>query len=222
MKKRFAVILMLCLSFALPVFALAEREETQIVGLTPQWDYIHRYTAENGAEIYFTSIEERPRIEWEDVNFDGAQDIVVLVNAGASNAMYEFFVREGEGYTYARYGTIDYGLANYRLDGENGYVISHANNGAAGAMFDMCIFRWEGSKLKLVRRANSDLVRESAYDEEQYTETTYLNRLRITVQDYQTGEMSGTVIWEKQLDFEAIDASILDEANARLWQGLRK
>ena len=221
MKKRFAVILMLCLSFALPIYVQAEREETEIVGITPQWDYIHRYTAENGVEIYFTSVEKRPRIEWEDVNFDGALDIVVQVNAGASNAMYEFFVREGKGYTYTRHGAIDYGLANYRLDSGHGYVISHVNNGYAGALFEMCIFRWEGNRLKIVRRAVSDLVRESTSSAEQHTETVYHNRLKITVHDYMTGEEGGAIIWEKQLDMQAVDAAILDEVNARLWQGLR-
>jgi len=196
-----------------------QTSQTEIVGMTADWDYIHRYTAENGAEIYFTSVERTPRIKQEDVNMDGVLDLVVMVNAGASNAMYEFFLCDSETYRYVKHGGISYGLANYVL--KDGYVVSDATNGHAGALFEICIFRWVGDELELVRRAESDLVRERTYAQTWYTETTFQDRLLMTIRDYQSGEYEGTVIWEKEIADQDVEAALFEEIDRALWQGLK-
>ena len=64
---------------------LAVTASAEIVGRTAD-GYIHRYTADNGQEIYFVSIEKEPPVRYEDVNFDGHPDLVMVTALGASNA----------------------------------------------------------------------------------------------------------------------------------------
>ena len=89
MKKYLAILLLLCL--LLPA-------QAEIVGKTSNGEHIHAYTADNGQTIYFTALEPDPFITRQDVNFDGQEDLLVCVSAGASNGYFEFFVREDERY----------------------------------------------------------------------------------------------------------------------------
>lgn len=114
---------------------------------------IYRYTTSNGQELYFVAdAMEEPVVQMEDVNFDGTDDVVITTRMGASNAYDDFYVWDGQQYVYATPdGLSGSGLANYSLDAEKGYVLSHANNGLAGLECEVGIYRWEGLELKPVR-----------------------------------------------------------------------
>ncbi len=200
---------------------------TTILGLTADWDYIHQYIAPNGQALYFTAVAETPFITFRDVNFDGATDIVAFVCIGASNFYTEFFVYDtaAQAYSRAEHRGIDYGLSNYQLYPEYGIVESSATNGYAGALHEICLFRWEGTELKLIRRAVSAELTETTFDTDSYTTTTHANILHVMVADYQSGEYrggEGTIIWDQTATLdEYYDRDIYDEEQEALWQGLR-
>ena len=216
MTKRFFFLLILVL--ALPVTATA-----QIVGRTSNDEYIHAYTADNGQTIYFTALEAEPNVTKRDVNFDGQEDLVVMTSMGASNFFYEFFVNDGGRYVQAQHFGLSTGLCNYELYPELGIVASHASNGHAGALYEKCLFRWEGTDLRLIRRGSSEELTEFAFTDGAYTVTTYKDRLHIVIRDYAFGDYEGTVLWDQAVDLNQMemDAAMFDQVTALLWQGLR-
>ncbi|MBQ8555625.1 MAG: hypothetical protein IJ438_07105 [Clostridia bacterium] len=200
------------------------QQRTTILGTTADRDYIHRYTAPGGEEIYLTALEEEPPIVFRDVNFDGMADIVVFVSLGASNFFAEFFVYDKASDTYVRaeHPGIDYGICNYGLDPELGIVHSGANNGYAGALHEDCLFRWEGNELVLIRRAVSEEWTERSFEAGIHTQVTHSDVLHITVRDYQADEYGGTLIFEAMVSTEDADfRDTLTKENEALWQGLR-
>ncbi len=206
-----------------PMAEMAD-QRTTILGETAEWDYIHQYIAPNGQSIYFTAMVEEPHITFRDVNFDGVTDIVVFVTIGASNFYTEFFVYDrGTGeYVRAAHRGIDYGLCNYQLYPEYGIVESQAVNGYAGALHEYCLFRWEGTDLKLIRRAVSEELTETSFDTDVYTNKTYKEILHMTVRDYQASEYGGTVIWEHTITVdESYARDIFAEEQEALWQGIK-
>lgn len=208
MKKVLSVLLLLCL--LLPA-------QAEIVGRTSEGELIHTYTADNGQLIYFTALEDAPFIEKADVNFDGLEDLVVCVSAGASNGFFEFFVFDGENYVQAMHDGIGYGICNYQLYPEKGLVLSHANNGFAGALYEACLFKWEGTDLKLIRRAVSDLDSEYIWYDDGYALRSYDNRLRVTVGMYNaSGEWE--IVLEERVSLA--DESWYEREEKALWQGL--
>ena len=214
MKSRFLFLLILAL--VLPVTATA-----QIVGRTSDGDYIHTYAAPNGQTIYFTALESEPKIIMQDVNFDGQEDLVVMTAMGASNFFCEFFVFDNGQYVQAEHAGLDYGLCNYELYPESGIVGSHANNGNAGAIHEDVLFRWEGTNLRLVRRATSEELTEFVFVGDIYTITTYLNRLHIVISDYSSGDYEGTVLWDNVVELDDMDAAMFGQEKTMLWQGIR-
>ncbi|NLD83370.1 MAG: hypothetical protein GX637_04320 [Clostridiales bacterium] len=214
MKRLYRMLcLILCLMFALSLPASAE-----IVGRT-QDEYIHRLSAPNGQEVYFTSTMEEPFIEYQDVNFDGEEDLAVVTALGASNAYYEFFVMTEGQYVPADH---PYALINYTLD-DRGYVLSWGSNGMAGALFEAHLYRWDGTEMIPVRTLVSREVEETDWQEDHYTVTTYLDRFHVTLTEaeYEEGVLlDESVLWETEFadDDDAPDA--FDEIHARLWQGL--
>ncbi len=75
-------VFLLLLVLALPCAGGAE-----VVGRTAD-GYIHRYTADNGQEIYFASTAEETLVDTDqDVNFDGHPDLAVVTVLGASNVL---------------------------------------------------------------------------------------------------------------------------------------
>ena len=201
------------------VYTLAD--DTRIVGRTSDGQYIQCCTAPNGDALYFTTLEKTPRIKMEDVNFDGVADIVVFTVLGASNHFCEFFVYDNGHYRMAEHPGIDYGLCNYGLVPEKKLVCSDANNGYAGALHEDCIFRWEGTKLKLIRRAVSDQLTETEWQQDSWATTTYNDKLSVTIRDYTQGEYEGAVIWEEILDLYNDDVSAFMERERKaLWNGL--
>ncbi len=189
---------------------------------------IYRYTAPDGQEIYLVADErQEPVLHREDVNFDGVEDVVALTRLGASNAFYDFFVWDGQQYVYATPdGLSGSGLANYSLDAEKGYMLSHANNGLAGLECEVGIYRWEGLELKPVRvlKAETRSQWQDSPDGSYSFAIVYDNRiLRATVTDYPDGVYEGRVIWEKEFELEAEDfdgAEVWEEMRGALTAGL--
>ena len=218
MKKACLVLLFLLL--CMPAAA-------EIVGTTPQSEYIHRYTAPNGQEIYYVSREDEYAIvREEDVNFDGHNDLVMLTTQGASNAFYEFFVWDDGQYVLAGRNQLDeLGIGNYALDPQNGYVISHYSNGWAGLLHEKHIFRWEGNDLKLVRYAISQEQRTGIFEGDLFIDITNNDLVHVRVFECQYGEDERTdeVIFERIVSrTEGFDEqALLEEESAALWNGLR-
>lgn len=157
-------------------------------------EYIYRFVTEEGQEIFFTSVEEEPGILFKDVNFDGHEDIVVTTSRGAMNFFVEFFVWDGGKYVMAEHPRVE-NLPNYSLYPEYGLVKTEGVNGWAGALFEDCLFRWEGTNLQLVRRA----VSEEKIDVEMVGEnlvSTYSDTLHVRVLDYPEGS-SGVLMYEE-------------------------
>lgn len=189
---------------------------------------IYRYTASNGQELYFVAdAMEEPVVQMEDVNFDGTDDVVITTRMGASNAYDDFYVWDGQQYVYATPdGLSGSGLANYSLDAEKGYVLSHANNGLAGLECEVGIYRWEGLELKPVRvlKAETRSQRQDSPDGSYSFAIVYDTRiLHATVTDYPDGVYEGRVIWEKEFELEAEDfdgAEVWEEMRGALTAGL--
>ncbi len=110
MKRLLALLLMMLLGAS----ALAE---TTVLGYMSDGDYIHQYVAPNGQLLWFTAMEEKPHIKQEDVNFDGAEDIVVFTILGASNFFTEFFLYDAQAdmYVLATHPGQEHGICNYGL-----------------------------------------------------------------------------------------------------------
>ena len=218
--KRFAFLLLAALLFASPAAA-------QIVGQTPQFDYIHRYTAPNGQEIYYVSREDEwATVQEKDVNFDGHNDLVFLITLGASNGFFEFYVWDDGQYVLAgRNHLFDLGLGNYELDEENGYVISHYSNGWAGLLHEKHIFRWEGNDLKLVRYAVSEHQKTAISQDDVFVTVENYDLLHVRVFECRYGEDERTdeVIFERVVSMsEGFDErALLEEENTALWNGLK-
>lgn len=211
--------------FLSPMAEAESAQRTTILGETVEGDYIHLYIAPNGQPIYFAAMENEPPITYRDVNFDGMTDIVVFVTMGASNFFTEFFVYDAEGDEYVRadHPGIDYGICNYQLYPEYGIVGSHASNGAAGALHEVCLYRWEGTDLQLIRRAVSEELTEFSFSGSTYMTTTYTDVLHITVRDYQPDEYEGRVIWEYTIPLRETEyRDIFTEEQEALWQGIEE
>lgn len=209
--KIFSLSLLVALIFALPCLAHAE-----IVGRTSD-SYIHRYTADNGQDIYFVSNTEEPCVEYDDVNFDGHPDLAVVTTMGASNTWYEFYLWNGSEYAYAERWTSD--IINYYL--VNGkYLVSMSNDGNAGVLCHAQICAWDGNVLKPVRTMVSEEETNIVWENRTMTETINLDRLHVVVRALTSIEGSADVLWEKTYDPMPEDQNVLDEMNTHLWQGL--
>lgn len=187
----------------------------QIVGMAADGMWIQQLQAPNGQLLYFTSMEEEPVTSCEDVNFDGVPDIVVTIAAGASNCFNEFFVWDGTQYTAVRYPGGG-GLPNYRLDPQRQLLCTYANNGYAGALSERCIYRWEGSTLRLVRRALADNLAVTEFRDDAMVTTIYSEMLQVTVWAHTAG-VDETILLEQVVHMDEFDTEIVDAA---LWQGL--
>ncbi len=190
------------------------------VGKTPDGQYIQRMIADNGQWLYFTAVEERPPVKYEDVNFDGIPDIVVTTSIGASNFYTAFFVWDGSGYVYAENNGTDYGLVNYSLFPEYGIVMSQGSNGWAGALTETCLFRWEGTNLKILRRLVSEELTETAFNQDTIVTTLWTEKLQVRIWDYQ-GNDSGTLLMDRVFSQTETDADWHRQINDALWKGIR-
>lgn len=200
----------------------AEAAKTTVVGKAGNGDNIHAYTADNGQTLYFTALEDVVRLRREDVNFDGKPDFVFEVSMGASNIYYTFFVWNGGQYVQVLVPGTDYGLANYSLYPKQGYVVSHGTSGMAGALYETCLYRWQGAELVLLRRALSEEKTDSTFENGKHTQVTYSQVLTMRVWDY-TASAEGNVIFETTVDMTQSDEAFYPahrDAVQALWQGL--
>ena len=198
------------------------KQTTTILSDATGEGYIHQYIAPSGQAIFFTADLE-PYITFDDVNFDGRDDIVIMTVSGASNAWYKFFVYDmaRDTYVYAHHGGDAAGLANYETYPQYGIVGSRATNGYAGALHVWNLYRWEGTDLQLIRRAVSDEWSESTFDDQTYTQIIRGGLLHITVRDYTNG-YDNTVIFEEVITLEDTEyRDIFLEEEEALWQGIR-
>ena len=193
---------------------------TEVVGRTSDGWCIHAYEADNGQMLYFTALEAEVNILYDDVNFDGIQDLVIYTSMGASNAYCEFFVWHDGRYVMAEHPAIDYALPNYQLYPEKGIVATHANNGYAGAAYEECLFRWEGTKMKLIRRGVSENTKIHSFVNGVSTETTDHDKVTITVYDYTGDRAEGILLDERTVPLGDGVYEETQQANKILWQGI--
>lgn len=242
MKRLLAVILLSCL---LPAACFAAPEGIYISD-TPhlQLSYelvdspypkgeemgpvIMRLTAPNGQSLHFiTWMTTDLIVHSADVNFDGADDLAVMVSSGATNSVYRLFVKQGERYVAVDDGQEE-GLFNPVLYPEFGLVESQGTSGLAGALHENILFKWEGTRLIPVRRAVCENEQTTSFQNDAYTVTEWFNVLRSRVWDY-TGAQQGDplVLFDETYDMDALgmEEGYLDfyqrEQDA-LWQGIRE
>ncbi len=210
--RRISALLVIALLLALPFGSLAE-----VVGRTAD-GYIQRYTADNGQEIYFVSTTEEALVETDtDVNFDGHPDLAVVTTLGASNAWYEFYLWNGSEYEYAERWTGD--IINYYLAGGK-YLVSQSNDGSAGMLFHAEICVWDGNVLKTLRTMVSEEETVTDWVGNVMTTTVNLNRLHVVLRGTDATAEDSDILWEKTYEPFPEDASVFEEINAHLWEGL--
>ena len=220
MKRKISLALLLALLLCMPAAA-------EIVGTTPQDEYIHRYVAPNGQEIYYVSREDEwATVQQQDVNFDGHDDLVFLITQGASNGFFEFYVWDDGQYVLAgRNALHDDGLPNFTLEPELGLVTTYHQIGWAGLLHEKHIFRWEGNDLKLVRYAVSEEQQTGIFEGDLFIHITNNDLVQVRVFEcrYGEGERTDEVIFERIASRkEGFDEqALLKEEDAALWQGLR-
>lgn len=218
MMKRLLALLMVKL-----LMVSAALAETTILGYMADGEYIHQYLAPNGQLLWLTAMEQEPDISFEDVNFDGCEDIVIVVAMGASNAFAEFFVFDptADAYTLAAHPDADVGICNYQLYPELGIVESRANSGNAGLLHVWNLYRWEGNNLKLIRSAVSDEWSEDIFEGQTYTNIIHGDTLHVTVRDH-TDLQDESILWEIVIPkTDAEQRDLYSEEMAALWQGLK-
>lgn len=165
---------------------------------------IYRFTTPDGQQIIYTAWCEEGYILYEDVNFDGVDDLVALTHLGAANAGFAFYVATDDGYLLVN---PDEALFNYQLDAEQGMVVTSANDGWAGVMRRMGVYEWEGASLRLLRTAVSE------------ASALYPDRVAMRVTDMSGEEPA--VLWETHVPVIAEDAlrEAMEEMELRLRLG---
>ncbi|MBQ8136697.1 MAG: hypothetical protein IJ174_04610 [Clostridia bacterium] len=211
--KRFLILLAALLIFALPCAGFAE-----VVGRTGD-SYIHRYTADNGQDVYFVSLEEEEMVKYDDVNFDGHPDLAVITALGVSNAFYEFYLWNGSEYAYAERWTND--IVNYELvDGK--YLVSRSDDGSAGALFHTQICVWDGNILKTIRTMVSEEEMTIDWEGRIRTEVLNMDRVQVVLRAVDGLVGASEILWEKTYEPFPDDPAAFAEMEARLWEGLRE
>lgn len=193
----------------------------QMVGVTPQSEMIYALTAPtNGQVLYFVSQTKDPAVYWDDVNFDGRDDLVVTTATGTSNQFFAFFVFNGAGYTPVQVSAMEHDLSNYQLIPKQKMVVSYSNNGSAGACHEYILFRWEGAGLKVARRAVSDVLVDRYRQDGLSITATNDKMFKITVTDYASGFFGDSVIFQTIVSNNEINTAMSQE-QAALWKGLK-
>lgn len=221
MKRRLCSLL---LAFALlPAVAPAE-----VVGRDGMYAdrYIHRIEAPNGQALYYLSTEEDAFVTARDVNFDGVDDLVVFSARGASNAWVLFFVWDGNAYVRATWDAgEDTGLPNYELLPEDGLLLASCDDGLAGGLHRYWLYRWEGTDLRLVRSAVSEMDQETAIDAQAGTIVTTVRNNRMSVRVTEPDGQGGyRVLWEGIVTEEqaANDPQAFSQEEVAFWQGFSR
>lgn len=163
---------------------------TEIVGRTAEGAYIHAFSAENGQTLYFDAWEEDVYMVRMEVNFDDVPDLAFTQSRGASNTYYNLFVCLDGKYQPVQVNGMEYPLVNFGVDPERQLVVSHANNGNAGALHETRYFRWDGAELNLVLLSSAENYVETSYQDNRHTETHFYDMYRLRVECYDSSEFS--------------------------------
>lgn len=186
--------------------------------------FIFRMVAPNGQTIHFISQFEYPVAHSVDVNFDGVEDLAVMVDSGATNSVYRLFIRQGDQFVPADHGE-ELGLFNPAFYASLGLVGSHGTSGEAGALHEDVLYRWQGTSLVPVRRAVCEHLRAESMADNLYTTTTNYDLLHARVLAPSPEGGSEVVLHEEVHNMrtmgmeKAYDAFYQREQDA-LWQGL--
>lgn len=242
MKRLFAILLLSCMmsavSFAAPAgtsiydapllqleFELVDSPYAQGAEFGP---VIMRITAPGGQMLHVvTSVPSQAAVHSMDVNFDGVDDLAVMVSSGATNSVFRLFVKQGERYVAVDDGQEE-GLFNPVFYPALGLVESQGTSGLAGALHESTLLRWEGTRLVPLRRAVCENRQTMENEADSYTVITWINMLHSRVMDYtdaKPGEPA--ILFEESYDMEAqgmedaYDAFYKREQEA-LWQGIAK
>lgn len=237
--KRLCMILVL--SLLLPLLALAAPEarypDSEPLNLpvelleSPQGyadgPWMVRMIAPNGQPLYFISQIPEPVAHSLDLNFDGVEDLAVLVASGASNMLHRLFIQQGDRYVPV-IDSMEEGLFNFALYPTARLIASHATSGLAGALHEDVLLRWEGARLVPIRRAVSESLSELSFDDKSHTEKTWSELLRVRVYDHESGAPGEPrLLFDEQFDIAAegnTDAylAFFRREQQALWQGLAR
>ncbi len=221
MRKDVCWMLLLLTLLVLPAASLAEGRNwlpCTLVGKTQEGNILRADGTPMGKSVYFLSIGEpgdRGLAYLEDVNFDGVEDVVTVYAMGASNEMVDFYVWDGMDYALAHPYTGDR-LANYQLYPALGMVITHANDGWAGALHETIMYRWQGARLDAIRvgtgtSANGEPSSPSLLRVQVYIPMAY----------GETQELMNELVWMEELNETDYESSVFAREEAILWMGLR-
>lgn len=183
-----------------------------------------RITAPGGQALHLASPFLRPEVYALDVNFDGRDDLAVMVDPGGTNVIYRLFIWQDGRYMAVDDGD-EKGLYNLELYPRQRLLASHAVSGEAGALHEVRLLRWEGNRLVPVRSAVCGYKEQGSGQDGVFTQVTWHDVLHARVYDHSEGLFSGRLIWEESHDMaargmaEAYDAFSRREQEA-LWQGL--
>lgn len=212
MRKLLA--LMLVLLCVLPCGAGAE-----MVGYDPVSGYAICHYDVDGENVYYLSKEEDVYAQHTDVNFDGREDLLMISAMGASNAGYLFFMRMEDG-SYAL-ANRDGLIWNYELDEDRGLVISWRDDGAAGALSETRVYRWEGCELVPLRQGVSAEKTEFEAVDGGWRETTYSDVLVRRVWACNEDGALGALLWEEEVTLRELeDPARFEQMNDELLKGL--
>lgn len=112
--KRFMLCLLVFLLTLIPSVAEEDMEALRVVGVSGD-EFIWQFQADNGQNIYFTSREADPFIQYQDINFDGIPDLTILTTRGASNFFYKLFVFSNNHYSPVRLMGYEGDAVNFQL-----------------------------------------------------------------------------------------------------------
>ena len=217
--KRFMLCLLVFLLALTPSMAEDNMESLRVVGVSGD-EFIWRFQADNGQNIYFTSREAEPFIQYQDINFDGILDLTILTTRGASNFFYKLFVFSNNHYSPVRLMGYEGDAVNFQLHPEEKLISTHANNGYAGALFETTLYQWDGTDLYPVRKATSEEYKEASLNNATYTLITHLDQLHVTFRDYSANAYEGILYHEENLPLSGVTNEIMEKWNALLWQEL--
>ncbi len=233
MKRLLAILLLLCLvpgvCLAVPVGtsvydAPEMRLPFELLDSSPSAGGIMRVTAPNGQALHFVSWLTTPVVHSLDVNFDGVEDLAVMVSSGASNSVFRLFIRQEKGYV-AVDDRQEEGLFNFALYPQLGLVASQGTSGLAGALHETTLLRWEGHRLVPLRSALCESLKTYADHDDAYTTTTWNNILHARVFAYDQNGINPVLLFEETYDMDAQgmeDAylAFFQREQDALWQGI--
>ncbi len=187
---------------------------------------ILRITAPNGQRLHYVSDLPKPVVQRMDANFDGVDDLAVMVSSGATNSVYRLFILQGDQYVAVDDGQEE-GLFNLVLHPQYKLVESQGTSGLAGALHEKLLMKWEDNRLVPLRRAFCENLETSTFENDQYTVTTWHNVLHARVVDYSRGLFEDPVTLFDEtfdMDVQGMEDKYLNfyqREQAALWQGLR-